>query len=419
LSIEPRPEPSSSLDGTGTQAPPVADAGALRAYARRNLRWLLPLVALAVGGLISLLLFATRPTPATREPPVPVPIVRVMTVVPQTLQLSVEAHGTVTPRTQSDLVAEVRGRVIWVSPSLVAGGFFAQGDELLRLDGREHEIEVDRARAAVALKGSERKLASAEAARRRQLASSGAASAADLEQFESRELVSRASLDEARAALAQAQLDLERTVVRAPFDGRVRERPVDVGQFVNPGAKLARIYAIDYAEVRLPIQTDDLSHLGLPLDGSLPADVGELPVLLSARMSGRELQWPARLIRSEGEIDLRTRMLHVVARVEDPYARGGSGLSPLPAGLFVKARIEGRTLENVSVIPLAALRDGANVYVLDSQDRLQVRPVALVRRTREHAIVLDGLAAGERLVISPLRAVTDGMQVRPLAEEAP
>jgi RND family efflux transporter MFP subunit len=241
--------------------------------------------------------------------------------------------------------------------------------------------------------------------------------------------VAGASLAEARAQLAQAQLDLERTVVAAPFDGRVRERIADVGQFVNPGTRLARIYAVDYAEVRLPVATPDLEHIDVPFvsfdDAVAPAAPGDesppgVPVMLRGHLAGRDVEWPARLVRAEGEIDARTRTLHVVARVDDPYGRRtpvveGSAGPPLPAGLFVEAQIEGRERAGVFALPAMAVRDGDQVYVVaheDGDERLRVRRVEVVRRSRDEVIVGDGLEPGDRVIVSPLRAVSDGMRLR-------
>ena len=359
-----------------------------------------------------------KPEPVVSEPEPVVPLVRVASVSPQSYRFSVTAHGTVTPRTESDLVAEVRGRVVGVAPALVPGGFFAAGDELLRLDDREHRIALERARANVALRRSEAKLAKADAGRRTQLADRGVASTADLEQVESRLAVANAQLLEARAALSQAELDLERTVVRAPFDGRVRERNVDIGQFVNPGTKLGRLQATDYAEVRLPIQTADLAFLDVSLDSAASGIEGGLPVTLSATLGGREIEWPARLVRSEGEIDVRTRTLHVVARVDDPYRRDGASGETLPSGLFVQAEITGRALADAFVIPPIALRDGNRVFVATADDRLEVRDVEVVRRDREQIVIGDGLAAGDRVIVSPLRIFADGMPLRTVSGDA-
>ncbi len=449
----------SGNSGAAAAPPPIS------ARTARLLRWLLPFVALAFGLGGYALLVATRDRPETREPVAPAPLVRVMRAASEDLRLRVVTRGTVVPRTESDLVSEVRGRVVWVSPKLFVGGVFEKGDELLRLDDREYRIARDRARATVRLRESEARLASAEAARRRELRERGAASVADLDQVENRERVARASLAEARAQREQASLDLERTVVRAPFDGRVRERSVDIGQFVSPGTKLARVFAIDFAEVRLPIQTDELAFLELDwnrlpvvergepgeADASVqtaptpadPVDDGtdEQPrVRLIGRLGGREYEWQARLDRAEAAIDERTRMLHVVARVEDPYALdparaatdalpapAGMGAVPLPAGLFVTAEIAGRSVSDVFVLPLMALRDGDRVFVaepaatgsgegenaaLGREAILRVRDVSVVRRDRDRVVIDRGLAEGEFVVISPLRIHSEGMRLR-------
>ncbi len=401
VSLEPR-DASASVDES--EASQRLEALNRAAAARRSrLRWALPLLAIGVGISIFAALVATRDRPVTRDVPVSSPLVRVMTVTPENLLLTVLARGTVVPRTESDIVAEVRGRVVWLSPDLVVGGIFEAGDPLLRLDDREFRIARDLARANVLLRESEARLASSEADRRRQLEQRGAASASDLDQFENRELVASASLAVARAALDQSELDYERTVVRAPFQGRVRERSVDVGRFVTPGTKLGRIFAVDYAEVRLPIQTDDLAFLDFELDGSGMGGVEGARVVLTGRLGGREFVWPARLDRVEAAIDDQTRMLHVVARVDDPYALGGvepagdsaagtlvaagqanarggarvpGGASepdtsrgprvPLPSGLFVTAEIEGREVSDVFVLPLMALRDGNRIFVAEA-----------------------------------------------------
>ncbi|MCH2173850.1 efflux RND transporter periplasmic adaptor subunit [Myxococcota bacterium] len=389
---------------------------------RRAARWLLPLAVLGLGAVATAGLYATRPVAEKKTFIAPLPLVEVFPAMPQTLALTVESQGTVVPTTESDLVAEVKGRVTWVSEALVAGGFFRQGQELLRLDGRDYTIALERAWANLELRASEAQLATSEAERRRALALSGAASDADLDQFENRARVARAALDEARASRDQAKLDLERTLVSAPYDGRVRDRLVDLGQFVSPGTPLARIHATDRVEVRLPIPTQELAHLDLPF-GLSEGDASlfrEHPVRLSARYAGQEYQWPAVLVRSEGEIEERTRMLNVVAEVANPYATDGpTGRPPLAPGMFVHAEIQGRNLPGVYALPRAALRDESRVVVADAEDRLRYRDVGVIRRNRHQVLVGAGLQPGERVVVSPLKIVTDGMQVRVLEFETP
>jgi len=390
---------------------------------RQRLRWQLPVLVIGFAGVVVAAIFANRPEPTLVAREVIAPPVRVRVAAPQTVTLSVTTQGSVAPRTETDLVAEVTGRVVWVSPKLVAGGFFAEGEELLRFDGRDHKIAAQRAEAQVKRQRSEARLAAADADRRRALFEQGAVSDADLEQMESRREVADAALADARASLAKAQLDLERTTIRAPYDGRVRERVADVGQFVAPGAVLARVHATDYAEVRLPVPTEDLAHLDVPLSFGHETALAESDartVTLRADYAGQRYTWPAVLARTEGEIDERTRMLHVVARVDDPYrlAAGATG-PPLAAGLFVSAEIQGRVLEDAYVLPGAALRDNDQVLVLDAEDRVRFRDVEVVRRGRDEVTLGAGLEPDDRVVISPMAAVTDGMAVRPLASSPP
>jgi RND family efflux transporter MFP subunit len=180
------------------------------------------------------------------------------------VQLRIEARGSVVPRTESELVAEVAGRITWVSPALAAGGFLEAGEPLLRIDPSDYELGLERARAALERAESELALAGAGLERKRTLADRGVTSRAVLDEATSHQRVAAAARREAQAAVRQAQRDLERTEVKAPFEGRVREKRVDVGQFVGRGAPVARVYAVDYAEVRLPLPDREAAYVDLP-----------------------------------------------------------------------------------------------------------------------------------------------------------
>lgn len=214
--------------------------------------------------------------------------------------------------------------------------------------------------------------------------------------------------------LVQAERDLARTSLRAVFTGRVRDESVDVGQFVTRGAPIATLYAVDWAEVRLPVPDEELAFLDLPLvwrDGS--ANPPGPDVRLFARFGGAEREWRGRVVRTEGEIDARSRMVHVVARVEDPHGRASDGdSSPLAVGLFVRGEIQGRVAPGVVVLPRAALRGDRQVLVLDAEGRLRFRDVVVLRSLRDQIVVSAGLSAGERVCVSALETVVDGMQVR-------
>lgn len=381
----------------------------------RQLLLSLAVVALAALGAAVLLVTAPETPPVQPEPAVP--LVRTLAVQPRDVPLRVATHGSVEPRTESDLVPEVSGRVVWVSPALVAGGFFEEGEPLLRIEPHDYETALERARAQLARAESEAALGAREQSRQEELARRDVASAARLDDARNRARASGAALREARAALAQAERDLARTELRAPFAGRVREEQVDVGQFVSRAAPVARLYAVDWAEVRLPIRDEDLAWIDVPRAGA--GEAGP-PVLLRARYAGEPREWWGHVERSEGEIDPRSRMVHVVARVEDPYGRRpGAAHAPLPVGLFVEAEIVGRTARGVVVLPRSALRGDDQVLVVDGEDRLRFRDVTVLRRDREEVLIRAGLAGGERVCVSALEAPVDGMRVRPVDAGAP
>jgi RND family efflux transporter MFP subunit len=387
---------------------------------KRLFRFLLPVAALAAGIVGALAIVRARPTVATRPPEVRPPLVRVMTAHLETVQLTVTAYGTVMPRTESELVPEVSGRVVWVAPVLAPGGFFDADEALLRIDPGDYEVAAERAKAAVARTRSELHRADRELARQRALAKEDFASAATIDAAENAQKVAAAALRETRAQLRQAERDLARTEIRAPYAGRVRDERVDVGQFVSRGAPVATLYAVDAAEIRLPIADGELAFVDVPTTyrGEARDEPGPR-VRLRARFAGREHVWTGRIVRTEGEIDPKSRLVHVVARVEDPYGRGAEpDRPPLAVGLFVEAEIEGREVGDVIVLPRAALRNGRQVLVVDEDDRIRIRDVEVLRSDRQETFVRAGVRDGERICLSPLETVVDGMKVRTLAVDA-
>ncbi len=375
---------------------------------------LLPVVVLVLGAASSVGLIATRPGVATRTAERAVPLVEVSEVRLRPERIVVEAQGTVAPSTESELVAEVSGRIVWVSPGLASGGFVEAGDALLRIDRSDYEVAAERAEAGLERARSEHDVAVSQLERVKKLARNGVASPSRLDDARHAERVAHAALRDARAARTQARRDLERTEVTSPFAGRVREKYVDVGQFVARGARVARVYAVDYAEVRLPLTDEDAAFLDLPIDYRGDAEAADGPaVTLSARFAGRRHIWTGRIVRTEGEIDPRTRMIHAVARVENPYGRGDDpDRPPLAVGLYVDAEIQGRVLEGAISIPRSALRGRDQVVVVDSDERLRTRRVEILRRGEQRVLVTAGLAEGDRVCRTPLSLSLDGSLVR-------
>ena len=384
----------------------------------RNPKVWLPVAVVAGFALLSAVLIATASDVETVPPPPVMMAVRVVSADPQPVQLVVRSQGTVAPRTESALIPEVSGPVVWTSPALVSGGFFEEGQPLLRIDRGDYETARARARASLARAEGELEHARANLARLEGLAARDIASPSQHDDARRAARVGEAVLDEAKAQLRQAERDLARTEVRAPYTGRVREERVDVGQFLSRGESLATIYATDYVEVRLPIPDNELAYLDLALFAQEMEAVSGPLVELRARFAGKEHSWTGRIVRTEGEIDLKSRMVHIVARVEKPYEPGPDGRPPLAVGLFVRAEIEGPEFAGVVAVPREAVRPDGSVLVVDEHDRLERREIEVLRIDRGQALIRGDLRERERICVSTVRAFLPGMPVRVMEAES-
>jgi RND family efflux transporter MFP subunit len=376
---------------------------------------ILPILVLITAVGIAAVLMVTR-QPLRPAQPQPAPTaVRVVEVTPGAVRLSVHAQGTVSPRTETDLVPEISGNVVWMSPNLVSGGYFEAGEALLRVDDRDYAAALRRAEAALSRAEAENEHAQFEYQRAEDLHTRQLISRAELEGALRTSRVAESSVKDARAALDTAQRDLARTTLQAPFAGFVRSKQVDVGQFVSRGAAIASVYASDFLEVRLPIADQQLAYLNVPLDQRGEIDEALAPsVKLSAVFAGRKQTWEGTLARTEAEIDPNSRMVYAIARVRSD----GQDAAPPPVGLFVQAEIEGIAAEDVVVLPRSALRDGDRVLIVDSENRLYFREVGVLRVYRDDVYIGSGLGAGDRVVVSPIQTVVNGMRVVPLLPEA-
>ena len=380
---------------------------------------ILPIIVVVVGAVGASVLARARVRVEPRPASETTPLVRAQIVEPQDVSLDVWTQGTVQPRTQTSLVSEVDGRILWVSPALVTGGFFEENEALVRIDPTDYELAVARTAASVESSASRLALAKKTLDRNQTLAKSGAASTLELDDAENATRVAESMHREAEAAFQQARRNLDRTEVRAPFAGRVRSENVDVGQFVGRGTAIAKLYAVDFAEVKLPLADADLAFLELDLADRNLGNSGLGPAVdLRANFAGKDRMWRGHITRTEGEIDPRSRMINVIARVEDPYGSAAADVgAPLAVGLYVDAEIEGRVLRDAVVLPRGALRGPEVVLVVDENDQLRERRVKIARKLRDQVVVANGLEAGDRVLLSNLEKVTEGMQVR-VAQDA-
>ncbi len=371
-------------------------------------RVIAPALILTFSVVIFIGLINNQPTlKTTVKEPVPV-AVRALDIRLAPMQLRVSSEGNVQPSVETKLVAQVAGEVIELSSSLVAGGNFSKGDILLKLDPRDYEIALSRSQATLSRAQAEQRFATEEITRIRSLYGDELASIAELQSAERLLAVANAASDDAAAAVKRASVDLERTVFTAPFNGRVRAEDVDIGQFLSKGAMIATLYDTDRLQVRLPLADAQLAYLDpsyaqTGISGEEPANV-----VLTANYAGDMQSWSAKLLRTEGDISTKSRFLHVIVAVTETLNSNGVRL---PVGLFVNAVIDGRTVDNLVSIPRTALRPDNSVMVIDDSDKLHFRDVSVFKLSDNDVLISEGLASGERISISPLQFVVEGMPV--------
>ena len=359
-------------------------------------------------------LMATAPVlePAN-DTPAPL-TVRVRTIETESIELKVHSQGSVVPSTVSQLIPEVSGRVTWTSPNLVAGGYFEAGQELARIDDLDYRNAQDRANAALKRATAEVEHAKYEYGRLRSLAERKLVSRSALENGLRAYRVTQAAFDDAQANSEQAQENVRRTLLRAPFTGLVRAENIDIGQFASRGQPIATLYANDVVEVRLPIADRQLAFLNLPplRNGNFPEDM-QPTVKLSADYGGQTREWFGKIVRAEAEIDTSSRMVQLVARVES--AEDSQDLS---VGLFVTAEIAGLAVENIVRLPRSAIRDDNQVLVVDTENRLRFRDIQPLRLYKDNVLINAGLIPGERVCVSTVQTAIEGMAVNPVADSS-
>jgi len=374
-------------------------------------------IILLVGVLIAAALYWFRPQPKTRPPvDIPPPLVSVVTVNPQTQTLYVDTQGTVEPRRAIKLVAEVSGRVVSVNPHFVDGGEFAQGDTLVALDDRDYQYRLVEAEAQVAVAARELALEKGQARQaKREWRDLGNKEANALSLRAPQVNAAQAQLASARAQRNLAQLSVQRSTITAPFRGKVDTRYVDVGQYVTAGTTVADIYDSESAEVRLPLSDQQLAFLGLPL-GTVFAEDEQRSIILSANLAGEKRQWQATLIRTESSVDAATRFYTAVAKVATPFDDSVHKY-PLVMELFVEARIEGVTLDNLIILPEKSVIKNQWVYVIHNNGDnrvVQQRSIQIIANEDDSVWVRGDLAVGDQVVVSDPRVLEPKMQVNVL-----
>ncbi|MDB4797158.1 efflux RND transporter periplasmic adaptor subunit [bacterium] len=365
-----------------------------------------------IGIVLAVVLAKSTKKPESKTPELKLPSVEVQIVETTRHSYRIQSQGTALPRTSIRLVSEVSGRVVSVAESFDVGQIFAKDDVLLKIDSRDYELALAQARSQVAQAELRLQMEVKEAdVVRREWQLLNQDEPTGLQAREPQLASARAALEAALAAEEAAKRNLDRCEIRAPFDGMVARANVRPSQFAALATPLGELFATDVSEVRLPLSSNDLSFIDLPKPGAKVA-LGQAPkVTLSARAGERRTEWPGHILRSEETVDPMNRMVYVVAQVIDPYGLAKRDGAPLRSGMFVRASIEGRTQENVIVLPRHALRGRNQVWIV-SENKLTFRTVKVAFADAKQVIVTGGIQPGEQVVVSLLAAVVDGMGVK-------
>jgi len=361
------------------------------------------ILLLCFGGIGLMFALKKKPEPQKRRNPTLAVVAE--KAYSDTVVLDVRVQGQTRPRTEIDLVPQVGGKITYVSPRFVAGGVFNKGDVLLRIEEADFNVSVIRSEAAVARARQVviREKAESEIARKDWEELGDGSEPTDLTLRKPQMAEAEAGLQSAMADLENSKLQLSRTQVIAPFNGRIRERFVDIGQFVGPGTRLARIFSTDVIEVPLSLTDADLTRLDVPIAYYAKDRAAAPDVRLSAIIAGERRFWDGKIVRTDSTYNTQTRAISAIAEVLDPYNSGAAiGGFPLAPGLFVDADIVGKTYEDAIIISRDALRPEDKIYVVNEKGIAESRDAEVIDTNAERAVIAAGIEAGELIILSPL-----------------
>lgn len=387
----------------------------------KSIRIAIPISILAIG-VLGYLQLSNEPEESKKPKGKPRPIkTQVVELVFQDYETKISSQGNVRPHDQITLNSEVAGRIISISPKFEDGAFFNEGDILVELDPSDFEATVANAEAQVARTTSGFALEKAQSDQARQnwerLSPDRNEEVDPLVLRIPQLKQAEANVKSAAAQLDRAQRDLERTRIRAPFDGRVRVRSVGLGQAIRINSSLGTIFASDYAEVRLPISGQDLPFLDLPEEAGDPPVV---VILKDAINQSNEMVWQAQIIRTEGTLDTNSLELFAIAKVDDPFGQI-SGKPPLRIGQPVLASISGKVLQNVMPLPRLGVKRLDQVYLVDPDKMtLHNRTIEAIWADKDFVIIRDpDIPDGILMATTKLGYAPEGGQVEILSDINP
>ena len=372
-----------------------------------------PLFILLGAFAISYLLWLlgqVQPDPV-EEAPAPDVIVEILT--PKDFQIQISSNGTTTPLTQTVLTAEVGGEVIYRSKKFSEGSSVIEGEILAKIDDTDLQLQYKNALLQLANAEVQHSLQLAEAEVAKEAWEKiGDGVASDLTLKKPQLKQAEALLEVAKAQVSSAEKKLNKTEIVAPYAGRIQSVNIDLGTTIIPGQPVGALYTSSEIEVTLAVKDNDLQFLSIPMDGRKLDPSEQALVEIKSFYKGKNQTWIGRLERVDGVIDPITRMINLIAVFKNDFIE--TDKPNLPIGLFVEAQIDGIILKDIFSIPVNAISENNEVYIVNNDNELVSRQLSILKKYSDFVIVKDGLKAGERIVISKLSTASNGIKVNPV-----
>ena len=356
------------------------------------------------------LLGQVQPDPVEDVPP---PDVVVQILTPENFQVTINSTGTTEPLTQTVLNAEVGGEVVYRSKKFSEGSSVLSGEILAKIDDTDLQLQY---------KNALLQLANAEVQYSLQVVESevakeaweklGEGQASDLTLQKHQLKKAEALIEVAKDHVNSAKKKLNKTEIVAPYSGRIQSANIDIGTTIIPGQPIGAMYTSSEIEVTLSVKDNDLQFLSIPMDGRKLNPSEQAKVTISSFYKGQNQEWEGKLERVDGVIDPVTRMINLIAVFKNDFIEIDK--PNLPIGLFVEAQIDGVILQNVFIIPISAISENNEVFVINKNNQLQSRSIKVLKKYNKFIIAKDNLKAGERLVTTKLSTASDGITVNPI-----
>ena len=376
-----------------------------------------PVMVLVISVYVVQALAAAKPQPEKKDPTQRLISLYVDEVKTEIITPGVQTQGEVKPKTEIDLIARVSGHVISVADAFAEGAEFNPETTLIKIDDTDYKVAVIRAEAQVAAAEVvlERELANAKMKKDTWLQKDRSVKPTDFALNKPQVHDAQAQLRAAQANLTEARLNVQRTTIKVPFKGRVVNKLIGEGQYITAGTPLGKVFATDVVEVRLPLTDLQLTELELPM--GYMAEAGEGPMVEFTTSMGRaQHKWQGRIVRTNASVDQQTRLIYVTAEVQDPYGKGADFGVPFAVGMFVQANIAGIESKQAMVIPRDALRNADKVYVVDADNKLDIRSVEVISTSVDQVLISAGVQVGEKVAVSTVPNAAQGMLVEPISK---